>query len=451
MALDDQPQAGSEDEDRLLCGWKPRKDDAGRFSTARNGDDLMCPFECDNCVFGKLYDHEPNVIGSSQDAFAMACIRRVILDAFWSRARPTVTANALKVREGLRISERMGMKGPYENPGPLPSFDHCGYEVAIQMVASSLEKGRYSESHKQWDTIRRLRSCYSNQIRAAKEANSNPIVLADTSGKLYQRIARDACGSLWFARFAEGCQKRMGQDWRPNQAISNELMHKLLSKVEERVRTSTSIREKEKWIMCGAYFCFCYVLSLRSPEGLMADLEGLIKFHDDTCEDVIIPLLGRFKGEHHAKQHLISSKGITGSGIQVKQWIRRLMAVHRVQGRSTGPAFVNKDGYQSTTSEMNDLFLLLLVEIYDECPSLFGLDVTQSSDLEEKYHVFRSFRRGSESRAVAMQVSASDRYQVNRWKKKEASGSKKAGHVIDQYYVDVTLVKAAFLRYTDAM
>ena len=224
-----------------------------------------------------------------------------------------------------------------------------------------------------------------------------------------------------------------------------------LAKAEDRARVSETIQEKEKWIMCGAYFCFCYVLSLRSPEGLMTDLEGFIKFHDDECEDVIIPLLGRFKGEHHAKQHLISSKGITGSGIQVKQWIRRLVAVHRIWRRTTGPAFVNRDGYQSTTPEMNDLFLRLLIDIYEEHPSMFGLDVSQSSDLDEKYHIFRSFRRGSESRAVAMQVSVSDRYQVNRWKKKEASGSRKAGHVIDQYYVDVTLVKAAFLRYTDAM
>ena len=240
VALDDQPQAGVDDEDRLLSGWKPRKEGAGRFGTGRNGDDLMCPFECDTCVFGKLFDHEPNVTESKQDAFAMACIRRVILDAFWSRARPTVNANTLKVREGLRISQRMGMKGPYKNPGPLPPFDHCGYEVAIQMVASSLEKGRYSYSHKQWDTIRRLRSCYLNQIRAAKEANSNPIVLADTGGQLYQRIARDACGSLWFARFAGGCQKRMGQDWRPNQAISNELIHQLLGHPEFPVNPNIS-------------------------------------------------------------------------------------------------------------------------------------------------------------------------------------------------------------------
>ena len=440
-----------EDKDRILSGWKPRKSDVGRFAAGRNGDDLLVPFECDYCVFGKLFGRDPDVTQNPKDLFALGCIRRVILDAFWSRARSTVAANTAKVREGLALSLGMGMRGPYENPGPLPRFDHCGYEVAVQMVASSLEKGRYSETHKQWGTIRRFRSCYSNQIRAAREANSNAIVLGDGSGKVYQRIGRDACGSLWFSRFALCCRKRMGQDWRPNQAISVDIMHKLLEKAEDRARTSNGTNERSRWILAGGYFCICFVLSLRSPEGLMTDLEGLIRFQDDSSPDVVVPLLGRFKGEHHAKQHLLTSKGTTGSGIRVKIWLRRILAVHRNCGRTSGPAFVNEDGYQTSTSEMNDSFLKLLGEIYEETPRLFGLDIKEAGDLPEKFNVFRSFRRGSESRAVAMKVSEADRYVVNRWKRKETAGANRVAHAIDQHYVDVALVKDAFLRYTGAM
>jgi hypothetical protein len=64
------------------------------------------------------------------------------LDALWSRARGTVESNTTKVLEGLRISQSMGMKGPYKNPDPLPAYDHCGYEIAIQIVVASLGKGR---------------------------------------------------------------------------------------------------------------------------------------------------------------------------------------------------------------------------------------------------------------------------------------------------------------------
>ena len=252
------------------------------------------------------------------------------------------------------------MRGLYKNPGSLPSFDHCGYEVAVQMVAASLQKWSYSETHKQWDTTRRFRSCYSNQVWVARDANSNPIVVVDGSGKSYQRIGRDTCGSLWFSRFAIGCRKRIGQDWQPNQAISIEVMHQLLKKTEGRIRIAADTNERSTWIISGGYFCICFVLSLRSPEGLMADLEGLIRFYDENDDNVIGPLVGRFKGDHHAKQHLLTSRGVTGLGTTVEGWIKQILAVHRVHGRMSGPAFVNDDGYQTSTSEMNDTFLKLL-------------------------------------------------------------------------------------------
>jgi hypothetical protein len=444
------PRAGANDEDRLLSGWVPRKSDHARFMEARNGDNLMISFECDRCIFWKLYHRAPEAT-NEQDKFRLDCIRRINLDAFWSRARSTVESNAAKVREGLKISRRLGLQGPYMDPGPLPAHDHCGYEVAMQIVVSSLDAGRYSDSHKQWDTIRRFRSCFSNQVRAARDANCTPLVLADNKGAGFQRLAIDPCGSLWFQRFMFGCAKCMGQDWRPNQAIGIEIMHLLLERVEERAREAVQIDDRHKWVMAGGYFCVCFVLSLRSPEGLMADLEGLLEHHDPTSEEVVVPLLGRFKGEHHAKQHLLISCSVTGSGIQIKLWLARVMAVHKACGRSTGPAFSNNKGRQLSTADMNDLFLEILTDIYEEHPKLFGADIAGAGDLQDKFNVFRSFRRGSESRAVAMKVSEADRYVVNRWKKKESAGTGNVAHTIDQHYVDINMVKESFLRYTTAM
>ncbi|KAI2505290.1 hypothetical protein MHU86_9192 [Fragilaria crotonensis] len=100
---------------------------------------------------------------------------------------------------------------------------------------------------------------------------------------------------------------------------------------------------------------------------------------------------------------------------------------------------------------MNALFLDVLTDIYEDHPHLFGRDIVDASTLVDKYNVFRSFRRGSESRAVAMKVSEADRYVVNRWKKKEAAGTGKVSHAIDQHYVDVNMVKDSFIRYTNAM
>ena len=446
-----------DDNDRLLSGWNPTKKDPDRFKVGRNGDDLLVSFECDLCIFRKLYRRNPNLLpgthASDTDNFAMTCIRRVNLDAFWSRARSTVASNAAKIREGLALSARIGLTGPYLAPGPLPSFDHCGYEVALQMVVASLEVRRYATTHKQWNTIRRLRSAYSNQIRSSRIANQMCLALADGKGSTYNRLSVEPCGSLWFQRFLSGCRKRMGQDWRPNRAISNQLMNELLVGVETKVKDCITLDEQEKWLLAGGYFCICYVLSLRGPEGLMVDLEGLIEFNppDPSRSSSVIPLLGRVKGEHHSRQHLLTSVNTTDSGIHVNQWVQRILTVHRFQFRTKGPAFTNPEGNQSTATEMNELFLEVLSEIFEAQPDLFAPDIKTTADVGDKYNVFRSFRRGSESRAVAKKVSEADRYIVHRWKRKESAGANRVNHPIDQHYVDVQLVTDSFLRYTKAM
>ena len=361
-----------------------------------------------------------------------------------------MSGNASQIRQGIKHSASIGLTGPYYPPGPLPPHDHCGYEVALQMVLSSLEKGSYSTTHKQWDTIRKLRSAYSNQVRAAAISNFSSLSMADNKGA-YSRLAPDPCGSLWFQRFMEGCKRRMGQDSRPNRALSSDLMRELLSCVEGKAVNATTIGERHTWVMAGAYFCFSYVLSLRGSEGLLTDLEGMEEHFEGRENYVVVPLLGKFKGEHHTKQHLMSSVNVTDSGIRVRLWGTRLLAIHRSQGRTRGPAFINNKGMQSSSKEFNQLFIGCLTEIFEDNHVLFAIDIKRAEDVSEKYHVFRSFRRGSESRAVAMNVSSSDRYAVNRWRQKEQAGAGRVNHTIDQHYTDVVLAPDSFLRYTKAM
>ena len=441
------------DEDRLQAGWRTKESDKRRYSEARDGDDLLIPFECDFCVFAKITGR-PLVLEniSAEDVFLSKCIRRVSLDAFWSRARSTVAANTRTFREMIALSASLGFEPPYEPPGPLPSHDHCGYKVAILMVAKSTRPGRHSESYVQWDTIRKYRSTVSNQSRASRVSNCTTWSMTDYKGSGYDRLTTEACGSLWFHRFSIGCRKRMGQDWRPNRAISTPLMVKLLTLVEARIRSSGEIGVRAKWVMAGAYFCFCYVVSLRSSEGLMVDVAGMREYGEAAEGHVVIPLLGQVKGEDHTRQHLIHCVNVTESGIHVRRWVSRLRAIHHIYERSAGPAFVNPISEQQTsTFEMNEVFIELLTEIFDDHRDLFAVDIRTFSDIAENYHVYRSFRRGSETRAVSMEVSAADRYQVNRWRKKEKATGTKMSQPIDQMYVDVSLVKEAFLRYTRAM
>ena len=55
-------------------------------------------------------------------------------------------------------------------------------------------------------------------------------------------------------------------------------MLKLLAGVESRIRSSADLNDRFKWVMSGSYFCFCYVVSLRSSEGLMVDVAGVKEF-----------------------------------------------------------------------------------------------------------------------------------------------------------------------------
>lgn len=52
----------------------------------------------------------------------------------------------------------------------------------------------------------------------------------------------------------EGCKRGMGQDSRPNRALSSDLMHELLSSVERKAVDATTVEERHRWVMVGAYF-----------------------------------------------------------------------------------------------------------------------------------------------------------------------------------------------------
>jgi hypothetical protein len=79
---------------------------------------------------------------ATMDVKGLAIIRRMILDAFWSRATSTVEANARTTQKGCLLSDSIGLDPPYLEPGPLPSFNHCGFGVAAQMLLASQEPGK---------------------------------------------------------------------------------------------------------------------------------------------------------------------------------------------------------------------------------------------------------------------------------------------------------------------
>jgi hypothetical protein len=438
---------------RLQKIWGAKLRPKGDYARARDGDHVMVPFECDLCVFRKLRDTDRPDASSERDKLLMACIRRMILDAFWSRATSTVNGHRDRAAFGLRLSALVKLKGPYIHRGPLPDYDHCGYEVAIQMLLHSRRKGKTDASYVQFDSIRKMRAVFSNQVRASPQATAVTLSLGDQVGH-YQRFSIDPCASFWFARFFQGCRFRMGQDWRPNQAMSMDLLLRMLETVRLRINDATSPRDLNRWIVFHSYATVTYVVSLRGPEGLLLDLAGLHRNWGKESDEsyFFLALLGKIKGEQHDRCHLIPCSNKTESGIDVKGSVARLVAYKQTKKTMDGPAITDENGRPMTCRDIDDMMHEILEELFESDRSLFPPSIKDLETLRSAYQAFRTLRRTSDTRALEMKVARDDIDIVNRWEQVEkAQGRKMGGQAMRHYYADATLLKGPFKRYTSAM
>jgi hypothetical protein len=247
----------------------------------------------------------------------------------------------------------------------------------------------------------------------------------------------------------------MGQDWRPDEALSPRLIQALFRLLDERVADAENPLMLSRWVTARALYAFLYVFSLRGNEGLLADLKGLReeyesgRAHDPQYST--LALLGQFKGEQHRRQHLMYSVDRTGSGIEVRKYISDLIVLRHSEGRVDGPAICDPEGRQWTTAQANEILHELLCSLIDQQPSLFPSHVSTHVDITAKYHLYRSFRRASDSRAIAKGINLSDIRVVNRWSKVEKAKGQRPTFEMSQHYAQIDLLVDCFLRYTGAM
>ena len=100
---------------------------------------------------------------------------------------------------------------------------------------------------------------------------------------------------------------------------------------------------------------------------------------------------------------------------------------------------------------MNEKLHHVLMEIFCTHPKLFHPKIQQENDVMEWYSSFRSFRRGSNTRATNKRVSKEVKSLVNRWKREEAAGQKRHAMPIYEHYIEMGLILQPFLDYTLAM
>ena len=229
--------------------------DITRFIQGRDGDHLLCSFQCEFCLFFTLKGRT-HIPYNVRDQFLLMCLRRANLDAFWAREPSTVGANRRDVERMIKLAGDVGIDPVFEPLGPFPVEDIQGTFVAVTMLQRSLEPGKHA-TYSQFQTIRKLRSAHSNQYMASVKGALASATLGRTLGKTF--LTQCPTNSIWFERFAMGCLKRMGQIVKQDLGISIEVELALLDLIKKGDNSGSRMEQR----LISNDRCFCQYMFLR--------------------------------------------------------------------------------------------------------------------------------------------------------------------------------------------
>ncbi len=379
----------------------------------------------------------------------MACIRQVNLDSLWGRETATVTSTRRGIDKLLGLWAQLGITPRLAPLGPFPIDVSLGHDVAIAMILKSREKGRYA-AYQQFETIRKLRSSYTNVYMGSLEGVSSLHTSSGEIGKQY--LSRCPTHSLWFERFTKGCLSRMGQLVKQDMALSVGVILALLQLLDDDWQQASTRAQLTKIAGLGAFVTIAFCGSFRGTEVFLTDLAGLHRYATQPPDPslpahVIIPLLGRFKNEIGSRYHLTPLAAITASGINTALWVQRLLEVRTLEGRFHGPAFCDVHGALVLPADMELHLLDKLQVVQQHHPTLIPAEIIVS----EEYGISRSFRRGATSEARARGVTPDDIDLINRWRTFEHAKGRRPRQKMQDHYSDIRLLVPALLRFSQAL
>jgi hypothetical protein len=420
-----------------------RKADSKRHNSARDGDHLVTPFQCDLCVFRNLQGRNPG----EHDGLLLECIRQVNLDALWGRETATVDSTRRAVAQTVKILAQVKLEPPYPPLGPFPVMDNLGYAIAIAMIMKSREPGKYAE-YQQFESIRKLRAGFTNVYMTSVIGTESLRTVGGDKAKYF--LNNCPTHSTWFEKFSKGCLSRMGQVVKQDRAISLDLMHAFLGLLDEEWENAHSLKDKSLVASLGAYSVIAFCGSFRGPEVFLTDLFGLAKYMEDNLkcgekEYVIIPLMGRFKNELGDQYHLTPLIAVTKSGLNVKLWVKRLLEVRASEKLTRGPAFADKYGTIADSTMYEREILERFQFIQAKRPELISAD----TQVLEEYGISRSFRRGATSEARARGTNGDDIDLTNRWRNFEGARGRRPRLSMRDHYSDIRLLIPALIRFSE--
>ena len=116
-----------------------------------------------------------------------------------------------------------------------------------------------------------------------------------------------------------------------------------------------------------------------------------------------------------------------------------------------GPAISDMNRHTISTLELDGFFLSVLEYFNETQPYLFPTNMEGREHIRESCHYFRTWRKTSNTRALELGLKPDDINIVNKWDQVGNKEGKRPTGSMRQYYVQLELLFAPFLRYTKSM
>jgi hypothetical protein len=420
-----------------------------KFRYARLGDNFTCPFQCDLCHFRNIKGTDPGA-NPSKDLKLLIGIRRAILDSFWGRAESTVTNNFRDLKKIKTIGSSLGISNSLPNMGPFPLEDLWGMSVATTMLYRSLDSGIYRDTL-QFSSTRKLRSAYSNLWGSSVHTMTRGVMAKDTVKTF---VTKCPTYSLWFERFIKGMHSRMGDDRRPDAAISTDVMLAIMNRVNIDFVEAERDFDERYYARAGLLFLGAYLGSLRGEEVPRIIRRHFIKLNEESMKHkkyphAVLPLFGQFKGEQGISRCYLRRIALhTKSGFNIGIWIQRVSLIEK--NSKTKYLFAKENGTKEKGGQYEEYLFNKLRQIQNEEDGL----ISKKIKVEEVFGIGRSFRRGSTTAATNApneECSDADIIRNNRWRKEERSGTKMASLDMLQLYTDTLQSVNADLKFSKCL
>jgi hypothetical protein len=433
-----------------------RLKDKDKYLIARNGDHLMCPFQCDMCHFRNLKGRDP-LRDDYTDRNLLTAIRRANLDSFWGRATTTVSGNLSTMRNIVRtMREIYGVGGGvhyFPPQGPHPLEDTFGMFASCVMLEHSLNPG-INEANVQFGTIRKTRSALTNYSATTANELTLPTLVGGNKGVRWSFSSTPMHGE-WFDRFKLGCHSRMGDDTRPDKAMAIELLLEIQKLYEKKLFQCKTNEQVLDLCLHAVFHIVSFVGGFRGEEMPMLSLDAIAKYlaydqpKDPELAHVMIALRGRVKGERKAEAcHLIPLVAVTKSGLCPKLWVERAVEAYARVGITHGWLFRDAKGAPSRQRDYEQMLFSLIEEVI-ESDTLPERILPKNTDVAAEYGISRSGRRGYTTHATNEAIPEADILRLARWRSVENAGGKRANlGSTKEGYSDIMMMLKTLLRAT---